>query len=70
MKEKKSKDLQWWAYLVGLVLLMFVVPTLMSAQDTVLVIIGIILMIAFAVVSWKFWIRPSIQFIWGKINEK
>lgn len=66
---KEVKEFKWWAYLLAGVLLCFTVPWLVSAPDTVMVIVGIILMVVYAVVSWKFWIRPLIVKIWESVNE-
>lgn len=59
-KKKSTRELLWWLYIVFAVMLVFVVPSLMSAGDTIAVIAGVLLMVLFGVVSWKFWVRPLI----------
>lgn len=66
MKKSSTRELFWWLYAVFVVMLLFVVPSLMSAGDTIAVIAGVLLMVLFGVVSWKFWVRPLINLLGKK----
>jgi len=60
----KKQQFAWWAYIVGgLILILFIVPTLISASDTLAVIAAIVLLVLFGVVSWHFWVRRAYQSI-------
>lgn len=75
-----QRRLLWWAYVVsGIVLLGAVVPALISASDTMLVLIGLALLVAYATWSWYLWIKELIELgmpkaeadkLREKLNEK
>lgn len=66
----KKQQFKWWVYIVGgLVLILFIVPTLLSARDTIAVISGIVLLVIFGVISWHLWIKSAFQSIKGKLSE-
>lgn len=62
----KKRELHWWLYLVFGAMISIVVPLMVSARDTISNIIGIIILVIYGVVSWKFWVRPLIT----KMQEK
>ena len=64
------KEFWWWLYLlVGVLLLLFVAPILISAPSTGTVILAIALLVVYARWSWKFWIAGSINKLKEVINE-
>lgn len=55
-------ELKWWAYIaVGVVLFFFLVPAMISAKDTSLVIGGILFILAYLRWSWAFWVKPLLD---------
>lgn len=66
MKRGQKRELQWWLYLVIGAMISIVVPLLVSARDTISNLIGVIVLVVYGVVSWKFWVRPLIM----KMKEK
>jgi len=66
----KKQQFKWWVYIVGgLILILFVVPALLSARDTIAVISGLILLVVLGVISWRLWVKGAIQSIKGKLGE-
>lgn len=64
-----QRRLLWWAYVVsGIVLLGAVVPALISASDTMLVLIGLALLVAYATWSWYLWIKELIELGMPKVE--
>lgn len=58
----KKQIVIWWIYvIVGVALIYFLAPALISAPDTFLVLLGLLLLALFAVWSW---------FQWGKSLAK
>lgn len=64
-------SIKWLVYIVsGIVLILFVVPTLVSMPDTSEVILGLIICLAFGVISWQFWIRRTILTLRRKLKDE
>lgn len=64
------KTIIWWVYAIsGVVLIFFLAPAMISAADTFLVIGGIVLVTAYAVWSWRLWIKSAIQTIKDRASE-
>jgi hypothetical protein len=58
------KELKWWGYaILSIALLFFLLPALFSAKDTLSVIVGIALLLAYLRWSWSFWIRPLFDWL-------
>lgn len=53
----RSQKFEWWLYCISAVILFFfLAPALISAADTLMVLLGVILIVIFAVWSWHLWI--------------
>lgn len=51
----------WWLYVMtGIILVSVLAPTLLSAPDTTLVLLGIWYIVAYGVWTWYFWLRDAI----------
>lgn len=58
----RKRALVWWIYIVSLiVVVLFVVPTMLSASDTGMVLSAIGLLVLIGVLSWNLWVRQSVQ---------
>jgi len=58
---------KWWLYIfVGVVFLFFVLPSMMSAPDTLTNIAAIMLLVLFGVWSWHLWIKKVLKSLEGK----
>lgn len=56
--------IEWWIYAIAaFILLLFVAPAMISADDTLLVIMGVLLLVFFGVWSWQLWISRLINLI-------
>jgi hypothetical protein len=65
-----KQKLFWWIYCVsGLVLLTTIAPALVSASDTGMVSIGIILLVLYGTWSWYLWIKALIELGTPKIEK-
>ena len=52
---------KWWLYvIVSIVLLFFLAPAMISAQDTIIVLLGVVSLVLLGVWSWRLWIKGSI----------
>lgn len=70
MKVLTKDEARWWVYIVsGVCLLPFIAPALISAHDTVMVLLGILLLVIYAVWSWKFWIKRSVHWLLNELNK-
>jgi hypothetical protein len=66
----RKRILHWWAHVVsGLILIFFLAPALISAADTVAVILGVILLVAFGVWCWRLWFLKLLKLIGQSYNE-
>jgi len=61
IRPQKRRELKWWAYILTLIVLIFLVPFLMSARDDLSVVTGVALMTIYGVITWKFWVRDLIK---------
>jgi hypothetical protein len=60
----------WWIYSIcAVVLIYFVAPALISAADTILVLLGVFFLVSFVVWSYYLWIRPFAKLIKDFYNE-
>ena len=66
----KLQQTMWWVYAIASVtLLFFLAPALISAPDTIFVLFGVLLLVLWAVWSWKLWIKSTVQKIKGAISQ-
>lgn len=66
----KKLTLVWWVYIVGgLTLMLFIVPAMLSAGDTLTVIGALLLLVAFGFVSWRLWVRRYLNFLKETFRE-
>lgn len=71
MNMTKWQKLHWWLYvLFGVTILFFLVPALVSAKDTLAVLIGVALLIAFGYWSWELWVRRVFNWVEIKVEEE
>jgi hypothetical protein len=57
-----KRTVHWWLYIIaGIVLLFILAPALISAADTLAVILGIAFLVIYGVWSWKLWIVPTLN---------
>jgi len=54
-------EIRWWLYLIWIASSMLAIPALVSAPDTLLVLIGVVWIVALVVISWKFWVRNLLK---------
>lgn len=56
------KEIFWWAYvLIGISLVCFVAPMLISIADTFAVLLGIALLVGYGRWTWSLWLRALID---------
>lgn len=66
----KKQTAIWWVYaIVGIGLIYFLAPALISAADTFLVLLGVLLLVLFAVWSWRLWGKSLAKLIAGAYRE-
>jgi hypothetical protein len=66
----RKQIITWWIYSIcAVVLIYFVAPALISAADTILVLLGVFLLVSFVVWSYYLWIRPLAKLIKDFYNE-
>lgn len=60
----------WWSYmLISVSLIFFLAPALISAADTVLVLLGVALVLAWGTWSWSLWAKQWVKFLKDAFNE-
>lgn len=67
-----SKKMQfvWWVYVIsGITLIFFLSPALISAADTMLVLLGVALLVLYGVWTWKLWFTRFLNFVKESWNE-
>lgn len=56
-----KKKAEWWLYIIlGVMLLGFLAPTLVSAADTFAVLMAVLILVLYGVWSWYLWIDKFI----------
>lgn len=71
MTPDTKHDLKWWAYAVStVVLFVWLDPALVSAQDTLLTLCGILLLVSWGVWTWKFWLKALILYIYKFVKDE
>jgi hypothetical protein len=61
----------WWLYVFcGIMLRWFIGPVLISAPDTVLVVLGVVLWVGFGIWSYYLWIKPVSIWAFNKLKEE
>lgn len=66
----RKQIITWWIYSIcAVVLIYFVAPALISAADTILVLLGVFFLVSFVVWSYYLWIRPFAKLIKDFYNE-
>jgi hypothetical protein len=65
-----KQEIGWWVYVViGIVLVFFAAPALVSAPDTISVLLGIMGLVAYGVWSYHFWVKRTAIFLINKLKE-
>lgn len=65
-----SKIVEWWTYIIsGIVLLGFLAPAMISAADTIIVVLGLILLVLYGLWSYTFWVKPLFNLIKEEYRE-
>lgn len=66
----KKMQFVWWIYVLsGVTLILFLAPALISAADTMLVLLGVALLVLYGVWTWKLWFTRFLGFMKESYDE-
>jgi Sec-independent protein secretion pathway component TatC len=67
----KGKVIQWWAYVIlTIALWTFLAPAMISQSDTIVVLLGVVLLTMHGVWTYYFWAKPLFLHLIKEANRE